>query len=122
VINFLIDENLSVSLVQVAKAYGYAAHHVVHLKRAGITDAKVLELAIEFDAAILTNNGKDFRKLVGKVDIHPGLIIFLPSVRIVEQERLFLALLKYLKRRDDLINRVIEVDIACEIREFAMPD
>jgi hypothetical protein len=39
----------------------------------------VLAWCIEEDRIIVTENARDFRRLIGKMELHPGLII-LPSV------------------------------------------
>ena len=59
--------------------------------------------------------------LVGNADIHPGLIVILPSVRAPRQENLFRIVLKRLRTRSDLINCVIEIDANGNIKEYELP-
>ena len=61
---------------------------------------------------IVTENAVDFRKLLGREDIHPGLII-LPSVSRDRSIALMLAAIAYLitlgSPDDVMINRILEV-------------
>jgi hypothetical protein len=61
---------------------------------------------------VVTNNASDFRKLYATQSLHTGLVIIIPSVNRVEQQRLFHGALDELSRFGELINRVLEVDIA----------
>jgi predicted nuclease of predicted toxin-antitoxin system len=118
---FLIDENLSTTLAGAAHEAGHEAYHVVHLGMAGDKDHVVLAKALELDAIIVTNNARDFRGLVGHVDLHPGLIIVLPCVAIRRQNALFAIAVKHLEGRSDLINKVLEVDEPGSVTEYEMP-
>lgn len=72
---FLIDECLHTSLVAVAEARNYEAHHVVYLGMQGWKDPEVLRRVEERDYTLVTNNAVDFRRLYARVSIHAGLII-----------------------------------------------
>jgi hypothetical protein len=60
-VKFLIDECLTVELVDVAGGAGYEAHHVAHVGRAGWKDWNVVRYAREHDFTLVTNNAADFR-------------------------------------------------------------
>lgn len=106
---FLIDECLHTSLVRVANAKGYEAHHVVHLGMAGKKDWEIIRRIIALDYTFVTNNAADFRTLYEAEDLHAGLIIIVPQIRPKIQRQLFQAALEELQN-DDLTNEVLEVD------------
>ena len=108
---FLIDECLTIDLVTIAGQAGHEAQHVAHLGKAGWKDWNVARYAAEGDLVLVTNNASDFRKLYSTQPLHAGLVIIIPSVNRVEQQRLFRGALDELSRFVELINRVLEVDI-----------
>ena len=73
---FFIDECIS---PQIAARLNESGHHsAVHprdIGRRGDPDHVVLRNAIAEDRIIVTENARDFRGLVGKEELHPGLII-----------------------------------------------
>ena len=108
---FLIDECLTTDLVAIAGQAGHEAQHVAHVGKAGWKDWNVARYAAEGDLVLVTNNASDFRKLYSTQPLHAGLVIIIPSVNRVEQQRLFQGALDELSRFGELINRVLEVDI-----------
>ena len=119
---FLVDECLSSLLVRVANEFGFEAHHVAHLARAGAEDRHLLPLILDGDFTLVTNNAVDFRKLYRGLDLHPGLILILDQLPRKEQERVFRELLAHLAQKD-LTNKVVEVraarsEIAVNIHDF----
>jgi predicted nuclease of predicted toxin-antitoxin system len=109
---FLIDECLTIDLISIAGQAGHEAQHVAHVGKAGWKDWNVARYAAEGDFVVVTNNASDFRKLYATQSLHTGLVIIIPSVNRVEQQRLFHGALDELSRFGELINRVLEVDIA----------
>ncbi len=109
---FLIDECLTIDLLSIAGQAGHEAQHVAHVGKAGWKDWNVARYAAEGDFVVVTNNASDFRKLYATQSLHTGLVIIIPSVNRVEQQRLFHGALDELSRFGELINRVLEVDIA----------
>ena len=89
---FLIDECLTGELVAVAKARGYSAAYVPHIGKGGWQDWNLVPFAVENDYIIVTVNRRDFLKQHAKFDVHPGLVILIPSLwwlyRLVLQGRL----------------------------------
>jgi predicted nuclease of predicted toxin-antitoxin system len=79
-VKLFIDESLSPRLAHRLNAKGgHDAVHPLHVGRRGEPDHRVLERCIAEDRIIFTQNARDFRKLVGRAEIHPGLIL-LPSI------------------------------------------
>ncbi|HXN84573.1 MAG TPA: DUF5615 family PIN-like protein [Candidatus Binataceae bacterium] len=109
---FLIDECLSTSLLQTAYDAGHGAQHVTRLGKSGASDQELVGYAGEQDLIIVTNNARDFRKLMETADIHPGLLIIVPNVVSSAQRKLFDKALAWIKRQSlmDLVNQVVEVD------------
>lgn len=111
---FLIDECLSVDLIQVAGAAGFEAQHVARIGKAGWKDRNVARVAADGDFVLVTNNASDFRGIYATTPLHAGLIIIVPNVNRVLQAQLFQAALDVVTLPNDLINRVLEVGIAGE--------
>jgi predicted nuclease of predicted toxin-antitoxin system len=79
-VRLFIDECLSPQLALRLNATGsFDAVHPLHVGRRGEPDHRVLEWCLAEDRVIVTENARDFRRLVGKTEVHPGLII-LPAV------------------------------------------
>lgn len=113
-VKLFIDESLSPQLAHRLNAIGrYDAVHPLHIGRRGEPDHRVLASCIAEDRIIVTQNARDFRKLVGQVEIHPGLII-LPSIDREGTWHLLEAAIAYLEARgnpmDVMLNHVLEVE------------
>ncbi len=63
------------------------------------------------DFVLVTNNASDFRQLYAAQTLHAGLIILIPAVNRVVQQRLFKAALDELAVVGEPVNRMLEVDI-----------
>ena len=107
--SFLIDECPTPDIVAWAHARGFSATHVVYLQREGASDRSVAELVLRRDDILVTNNARDFLSIYAKFDVHPGLVIILPSVSREDQIALFEAALQVIETRDDLVNHLLEV-------------
>ncbi len=107
---FLVDECLSVRLVDVASRAGYEAQHIAHVGKAGWKDWHVLRHASQGDFVLVTNNAVDFRKLYATQSLHAGLVIIIPSVGSELQQRLFKCAIEQLALCGEPVNRVLEVD------------
>lgn len=121
---FLIDECLHTSLVAVAQARNYEAHHVVYLGMQGWKDPEVLSKAEGQDYTLVTNNAVDFRRLYARVPIHAGLVIIISNVVPALQRALMDAVLDHIGQ-SELINTVIEVGIEgsdIALIEYKLPD
>lgn len=121
---FLIDECLSPTLAKRLSDSGIDALHPLHVGRRGERDHKVLAWCLEEDRILITENARDFRALVGRTEMHPGLIIF-PCIDREGTWRLLRAVLNFLgvqeNPRDYMFNRVLEVDGRGTIRSYLLP-
>jgi predicted nuclease of predicted toxin-antitoxin system len=70
-LRFLIDENLSVKLPEVAHRRGFEATHVIHL---GLGDWNILEIVESHGWVLVTNNAVEFRSRYRMIGIRPGVI------------------------------------------------
>lgn len=107
---FLIDENLSVKLPEVAHEAGFEATHVNHLGLRTRKDWTLLETIREGNWTLVTNNAMEFRDRYAREAAHAGLVLLVPNVRRAKQVELFDAGLAEVARDPDLINAVVEVD------------
>jgi predicted nuclease of predicted toxin-antitoxin system len=115
-VKIFIDESLSPGLaVRLNADVGCEAIHPLHVGRRGEPDHRVLARCIAEDRIIVTQNARDFRRLVGNTEIHPGLII-LPSVDREGTWALLQAAIAFLKQRGDpataMVNHVLEISIS----------
>jgi predicted nuclease of predicted toxin-antitoxin system len=91
-VRFLIDECLHTSLTITANEAGHEAYHVVYRGWAGLGDHELRAIILRDDFVFVTNNGRDFRELLGRVDLQPGLVIIVPNEKPAAQRQLFFAL------------------------------
>ena len=72
---------------------------------------------------IVTGNARDFRKLVGAVELHPGLII-LPAIDREGTWRLLQRVIEFIATRGDpmkvMLNHVVEIDASSAIAELPL--
>lgn len=106
--NFLIDECLHTSLVEVAQLRGHEASHVAWRGLAGTQDWNLMAPIRDELFTFVTNNAKDFRRLYAQEAVHAGLVIIVPFVTPAEQRALFDAVLEDLGNQA-LLNEVIEI-------------
>jgi predicted nuclease of predicted toxin-antitoxin system len=124
-LKLFIDECLSPQLAVRLNATGrHDAVHPLHVGRRGEPDHRVLARCIAEDRVIVTENGRDFRRLVGNVDLHPGLII-LPALERERTWALLRAALAFIeaqgKPMDVMVNHVLEVDESGAMRLVSLP-
>jgi predicted nuclease of predicted toxin-antitoxin system len=122
---FLIDENLSVKLPEVAHKRGFEATHVIHLGLGEWKDWDILEVVQKCSWVLVTNNAVEFRSRYRAFDIHPGVIFLLPSVRRQQQLLLFEAALDHVAMDPNLTNKALDIgyseDTEIIVRLYALP-
>jgi predicted nuclease of predicted toxin-antitoxin system len=124
-VRLFFDECLSPALARRLNASGlHDAVHPLDIGRRGESDRKVLERCLAEDRVIVTENARDFRKLVGQVELHPGLII-LPAVDREGTWRLLQKVFDFLGSRGDpmqvMVNHVVEIDQSGSITITTLP-
>jgi predicted nuclease of predicted toxin-antitoxin system len=112
---FLIDECLSPSLASRAHSLGMDAIHVTWVNKKGYPDYALAPYAIGGDYVLVTNNGVDFKPIYRALDLHPGLIVIIPSVPKADQWRLFVCVVERLSEERDIVNKLVEIDIDSNI-------
>ena len=122
---FLIDENLSVRLPETAQRRGFEATHVIHLGLREWKDWNILEVVETNGWILVTNNAVEFRSRYRTIDLHPGVIFLVPSVRRRQQLLLFNAALDDLAIDPDLINQALDIafseDGSITVRRYSLP-
>jgi hypothetical protein len=100
------------------------AVHPLHVGRRGEPDYVVLARCIAEDRVIVTENARDFRRMVGRVELHPGLII-LPSIDRGGTWGLLQAAIAFLESRaepmDIMLNHVLEVTTTGDMTLSRLP-
>jgi len=90
----------------------YDAVHPLHVGRRGEPDHRVVEWCIAEDRTIVTENARDFRRLIGRSELHPGLIV-LPAPDREGTWTALRAVLAFLEDRyrsvDMMVNHVLEI-------------
>jgi predicted nuclease of predicted toxin-antitoxin system len=124
-VRLFIDECLSPVLARRLNETGL--HDAVHprdLGRLGEPDHAVLQRCIRDSRTIVTVNARDFRRLIGAAELHPGLII-LPAVdREGSWALLGAALAAVLAEGEPaqvMINRVAEIAASGEVLLYDLP-
>jgi predicted nuclease of predicted toxin-antitoxin system len=123
-VNFLIDECLHTSLVEVAVLRGHEATHVTYRGWGGWQDWNLMPEILEGGFTFVTNNAKDFRRLYAQADIHDGLVILIPNAPPAIQRELFAAVLDALDETPGLINEALEAEVVdgeVEITRYELP-
>jgi predicted nuclease of predicted toxin-antitoxin system len=118
-VKLFIDESISPRVAERLNDSGeHDAIHPLHVGRRGEPDHRVLARCVEEGRVIVTQNAKDFRRLIGKIAIHPGFIV-LPSVDREETWLLLQSAIAYLEERgeaaDVIASHLLEIDEAGKI-------
>lgn len=108
---FLVDENLSVLLPEVAHARGYEATHINHYGLRTSKDWDILKVVAEEDWILVTNNAFEFRGRYQKLEMHPGVVFLIPSVPRLQQVELFSAALDAIGKSPEMVNIALDVTL-----------
>jgi len=113
-VKFLVDECLSPDLVAVARNRGFPqSTHVTWLGLTSRKDWTIVQRAIEDGYVLVTNNTTDFAPLVGRQDLHAGLVCLnaVPGLMSLEaQKALFEQALDELAGKEP-VNKVVEITL-----------
>ncbi len=109
-----IDECLSPNFAIELARLGHDAIHPLHVGRRGQLDHTVKEACIAEDRVIVTENVGDFKALLGREPIHPGLIA-LPQTSRTHGWSLIVSAIFFLEARGDdpmdaMVNHCIEFE------------
>jgi predicted nuclease of predicted toxin-antitoxin system len=107
---FLFDECLCTALADLAHGLGYEATSIRNLNRLGDPDSAIAAFAAANDWIVVTNNRADYVRLYARIDLHPGLVVLMPSAPQATQLDLFAKLANMLIGLGDLTNKLIEID------------
>jgi predicted nuclease of predicted toxin-antitoxin system len=122
---FLIDENLLPHLTGIAHDNHYAAAHVNHLGLRGEKDWDLLKLGSAEEWTLVTNNAMEFRGRYRLIDLHPGIVLLIPSVSRFDQLRLFMSALRYIEHLPNMINRALDITLGPQgepvVKEYKLP-
>ena len=121
-----VDECLSPRIATRLNETGrHDAVHPLYVGRRGEPDHQILARCVAEDRVIVTENARDFRQLVAGADLHPGLMM-LPSIDRDGSWRLLQAAIAFVEARGDpmneMVNHVLEIDIAERITLSPLPD
>jgi predicted nuclease of predicted toxin-antitoxin system len=121
-LSFLFDECLTPRLSAVANERGFEGAHVNERELRQTRDSLIARYCIDHDLIMVTNNARDYRRIYAHLDLHPGPVIILPSVRGPKQEELFLRALNHLTEQPDLVNKLLEVDAVGQVTVSDLPE
>ncbi len=111
---FLIDECLSPELVAIARARGHGeSTHVTWLGMRSRKDSSIVRRAVADGYVLVTNNATDFRALLGREDVHAGLLCINVAPGLMSlgvQRRLFALALDRLSDREP-VNELLEITL-----------
>ena len=121
-----VDECLSPRLAQHLARRGYDATCARDVGRMGERDDTVRDRCIVEDRVIVTHDAGDFRRLVGEVELHPGLIILEENSLAGSKAQLDWALAhidRHAARsaREWMVNRIVEVSADGRVLDECFP-
>ena len=111
---FFVDECLSPSFAGELQALGYDALLPLHTGRRGNPDHVVIANALREDRIIITENIGDFKQLLAREPIHPGLIALPQTSKAAGFQLILLAITQIEKSAgnpmDEMVNMCVEFD------------
>ena len=111
---FLIDECLSPQLATDARNRGFPeSTHVTWLGLGSNEDWSIVRRAVHEGYVLVTNNTADFKRLIGREDIHAGLVclnVAAEAMSLPIQKRLFVLALDQLAHEEP-VNEVLEISM-----------
>lgn len=120
-VHFLIDECVSLILVNVAHQFGYPADHVSHRGFRKLKDHELRPHVLQHDYTLVTNNRDDWVAIVGNEDLHPGLVVILENAPRAIEIGHFAAVLSRIATERSFVNRIAEVDARGRVELYDLP-
>jgi predicted nuclease of predicted toxin-antitoxin system len=117
---FLIDECLSPKLAELSQN-GVEIVHVNHRGLTGQPDHVIAQWCVDHDHSLITNNGRDFRLLYARLEVHPGLVLIVPSITRERQRELVAGALSAVAELPNMINMLVEIDVAGNVTVLDWP-
>jgi predicted nuclease of predicted toxin-antitoxin system len=120
----MIDECLSPSYVRDLAVRGYPdSVHPMNIGLRGARDDRMVARAFNEDRIVVTANGRDYRKLLAAMVLHPGAIIVQAGKRPetwlqIEAALAFIEL--HPTPADYMINRLVEVSAIDGVRPYVL--
>lgn len=122
---FLIDECFTHRFIQAFAARGYPdAVHPIHIGLRSFRDDQIVARALTDDRIIVTANGRDYRRLLSRLELHPGALIA-EALDNQQTWALILAAIAFIEAqpqpKDYMVNRIVEVSAAGGVRPYLLP-
>ncbi len=112
---------------RVAETLNAEGHVVIALRDVGglgEPDYKILRRCVDGDFVLVTQDARDFRRLIAREEVHPGLII-LPNLDRQRTQTLLRQAIDHLDRYGDpvdlMVNRVLEMTAVGSLRLDDLP-
>lgn len=122
-----LDECLPYRVALALCADGIDASHPRTHGGLGDAEHAVLARCLAEDRVLVTHDAVDFRRLVGRESLHPGLVVIEAADRATTEAmtRAFLAFVDRVRGPESaatyMINRLVEVKLTMEIRTCMLP-
>ena len=113
---FLIDECLSPELAAIEREQGFHSMHVTWIGLKSKSDREIVHHAVEDDWVLVTNNAADFKRLVGRQEVHAGLVCInvAPGLMKLEVQKLLFSQALEQVAGGDSINTVVEITLLAD--------
>ena len=114
---FLVDECLSPDLVAIARDRGFAlSTHVTWLGLRSKKDWIIVRRAVKDSYVLVTNDTADFTSLVGREEVHPGLICLnvMPGHMSLKVQRVLFEIALDQLAGDEPVNEVIGITLTAD--------
>lgn len=110
---FLIDEDLSPELADMAIARGYTAFAVTrNFRLRGRSDHIIARYALDRELVVVTNNLVDFERIYQNKDYHPGLVFICSTRTKLRTKRYQLMMMEHVLddiERECLLQEALEI-------------
>lgn len=118
---FLVDECVTPLLAQIANDFGYEAHFIHHRGWGELKDPELYRELLAHDLTLITNNRDDWRDLLGRTELHPGLVVILRNAPRPEEIVYFARCLVLMATLSSMANTVVEVDEQGNVVAYPLP-